>query len=94
MFFRSPAVHLLYHLMDPKFMSGHRVVFVGRPRTMRTVRSIFTLNFQQDIKKVEVCGFSDASVERYVLNQFSNNNNKTDENTIDGKNIMVLFLSN
>ena len=70
LFTRSPAVRLLYELMNPDFTHNHKTIFVGRPRIMRMIRSVFTFEFQYEIKKVEVCGFSDASVERYITKQF------------------------
>ena len=60
--------------MNPNFMHNHKTIFVGRPRCMRLIRSFFTFNFQCEIKKVEVCGFSNASVERYIMKQFVGNN--------------------
>ena len=44
------------------------------------IRSFFTLNFQCDIKKVEVCGFSDASVERYIMKQFNSSSSSHQNN--------------
>lgn len=67
---QSPFNNLLYQLMNPDFLTNHKCIFVGRPRTVRMLRSFFNHTFCYESKKVEVCGFSPDSVTKYVMKQF------------------------
>ena len=67
---QSPLHNLLCQLMNPDFLTNHKCIFVGRPRTVRMLRSFFNQTFHYESKKVEVCGFSPESVTRYLTKQF------------------------
>ena len=70
---KESLAHLVLTLLNPKgdWLKNHKVLAYGRPKAIEHVKSKLPTNSKR--KTVEVCGFDDENVLKYIKNFFGEN---------------------
>eukprot|EP00111_Clytia_hemisphaerica_P001501 TCONS_00004302-protein len=67
---------IVFNLLDPKgdWLKNHKVLACGRPKAIEHVKTKLPTNSKQ--KTIEVCGFDDENIVKYIENFFGENMEK------------------
>lgn len=77
-------VKLVKDLMDTRsyFLKGHRTIITARPEVSQLISNAFSYSpssmVQQSIKRIEICGFNQENVQKYVKKYFQDNQRTQD----------------
>ncbi|XP_066926433.1 uncharacterized protein [Clytia hemisphaerica] len=68
--------HIVFDLIDPKchWLPNHKVIACGRPKAIEFVKKQLPVNSKR--KNIEVCGFDDENIRRYINNFFGGRQRK------------------